>query len=200
LTFVTKSIEIKVPVDNVFTYFARPEHISDQIKTDTVGMTVIPMDIKEGMGVGTTFRIIGDFSGKRLEWDCETTEFIKNERISAKQIEGPFKKWEIINEFKALGENLTRVTMSVDYVMPFGPLGAILDKAKFAKSAEKGMETALYNVRGLLEGNGSIPVYITLDAYRKILIEKKKMNDVPVSTVLTAILEKYNEIEAKAQN
>ncbi len=200
MTFVTKSIDIKTPVDNVFTYFARPEHVSDQIKTDTVGMTVIPMDIKEGMGVGTTFRIIGDFSGKRLEWDCETTEFIKNEKISAKQIEGPFKRWEITNEFKALGENLTRVTMSVDYVMPFGPLGAILDKAKFAKSAERGMETALYNVRGLLEGNGSIPVYITLDAYRKILVEKKKMNDVPVSTVITAILEKYNEIEAKVQN
>jgi len=200
LTFVTKSIEIKVPVDNVFTYFARPEHISDQIKTDTVGMTVIPMDIKEGMGVGTTFRIIGDFSGKRLEWDCETTEFVRNEKISAKQIEGPFKRWEITNEFKSLGDNLTRVTMSVDYAMPFGPLGAILDKAKFAKSAERGMETALYNVRGLLEGNGSIPVYITLDAYRKILAEKKKMNDVPVSTVITAILEKYNEIESKVQN
>ena len=200
MTFVTKSIEIKVPVENVFTYFARPEHISDQIKTDTVGMTVIPMDIKEGMGVGTTFRIIGDFSGKRLEWDCETTEFIRNEKISAKQIEGPFKRWEITNEFKSLGDNLTRVTMSVDYAMPFGPLGAILDKAKFAKSAERGMETALYNVRGLLEGNGSIPVYITLDAYRKILVEKKKMNDVPVSTVITAILEKYNEIEAKVQN
>jgi len=200
VTLVTKSIDIKTPVDNVFTYFARPEHISDQIKTDVVGMQVVPMDIKEGMGVGTTFRIIGDFSGKRLEWDCETTEFIKNEKISAKQIEGPFKRWQITNEFKALGDNLTRITMSVDYVMPFGPLGAILDKAKFAKSAEKGMETALYNVRGLLEGNGSIPVYITLDAYKKILIEKKKMNDVPVSTVLTAILEKYNEIEAKAQN
>jgi len=200
VTFVTKSIDIKTPVDNVFTYFARPEHISDQIKTDVVGMTVVPMDIKEGMGVGTTFRIIGDFSGKRLEWDCETTEFVKNEKISAKQIEGPFKRWQITNEFKSLGDNLTRVTMSVDYEMPFGPLGAILDKAKFAKSAEKGMETALYNVRGLLEGNGSIPVYITLDAYKKILIEKKKMNDVPVSTVLTAILEKYNEIETKAQN
>ena len=171
MTLVTKSIDIKTPVDNVFTYFARPEHVSDQIKTDTVGMTVVPMDIKEGMGVGTTFRIIGDFSGKRLEWDCETTEFIKNEKISAKQIEGPFKKWQITNEFKALGDNLTRVTMSVDYDMPFGPLGAILDKAKFAKSAEKGMETALYNVRGLLEGIGSIPVYITLDAYKKLLAE-----------------------------
>ena len=200
MTFVTKSIDIKTPVENVFTYFARPEHISDQIKTDVVGMTVVPMDIKEGMGVGTTFRIIGDFSGKRLEWDCETTEFVKDKKISAKQIEGPFKKWEITNEFEALSDNLTRITMSVDYEMPFGPLGAILDKAKFAKSAAKGMETALYNVRGLLEGNGSIPVYITLDAYKKILIEKKKMNDVPVSTVLTAILEKYNEIETKAQN
>jgi len=200
VTFVTKSIDIKTPVENVFTYFARPEHISDQIKTDVVGMTVVPMDIKEGMGVGTTFRIIGDFSGKRLEWDCETTEFVKDKKISAKQIEGPFKKWQITNEFEALNDNLTRITMSVDYEMPFGPLGAILDKAKFAKSAAKGMETALYNVRGLLEGNGSIPVYITLDAYKKILIEKKKMNDVPVSTVLTAILEKYNEIETKAQN
>jgi ligand-binding SRPBCC domain-containing protein len=200
LTIVTKSIDIKIPVDSVFTYFARPEHVSDQIKNDTVGMTVIPMDIKEGMGVGTTFRIIGDFSGKRLEWDCETTEFIRNEKIIAKQFKGPFKRWQITNEFKSLGDNLTRVTMSVDYAMPFGPLGAILDKAKFAKSAEKGMETALYNVRGLLEGNGSIPVYITLDAYKKLITEKKKMNDVPVSTVLTAIIEKYNEIETKPQN
>jgi uncharacterized membrane protein len=200
LTVVSKSIDIKTPVENVFTYFARPEHVSDQIKNDAVGMTVVPMDIKEGMGVGTTFRVIGDFSGKRLEWDCETTEFIRNEKITAKQFEGPFKRWQISNEFKSLGDNLTRVTMTVDYEMPFGPLGSILDKAKFAKSAEKGMETALYNVRGLLEGNGSIPVYITLDAYQKLLAEKKKMNDVPVSTVLTAILEKYDEIEATPQN
>jgi len=200
LTVVSKSIEIQAPVDTVFTYFARPEHVSDQIKNDSVGMTVVPMDIKEGMGVGTTFRIIGDFSGKRLEWDCETIEFVRNEKISAKQIQGPFKRWQIINEFKELGENLTRVTMTVDYVMPFGPLGSILDKAKFAKSAERGMETALFNVRGLLEGNGSIPVYITLDAYRKLLAEKKKMNNVPVSTVLTQILEKYNEVQTKVQN
>lgn len=198
MTTVVKSIDIKTPIENVFTYFARPEHVSDQIKSDAVGMAVVPMDIKEGMGVGTTFRVIGNFNGKRLEWDCETTEFDRNSRISAKQIEGPFKRWSITNEFESLGQNLTRVTMTVDYEMPFGPLGTIMDKAKFAKSAERGMETALYNVRGLLEGNGSIPVYITLDAYRKLLAEKKKMNDLPVSTVLTAILEKYDEVQAKA--
>ena len=195
VTVVKKSIDIKAPVDTVFTYFARPEHVSDQMSEKGVGMTVIPMDIKAGMGVGTTFRVIGDFSGKRLEWDCETTEFVREERISAKMIKGKFKRWEITTEFKSLSDNLTNVSMTVDYEMPLGPLGGILDKVKFAKSAENGLETALYKVRGLLEGNGSIPVYITLDAYQKLLAEKKKMNNVPVSTVLTSILEKYESVE-----
>ncbi|TLX66759.1 MAG: SRPBCC family protein [Thaumarchaeota archaeon] len=194
MTIVSKTIDIKAKVSNVFTYFARPEHISDQFE-ERVGMTVVPMDIKAGMGVGTTFRVIGDFDGKRLEWDCETTEYIPEQKIAAKMIKGPFKKWNIAVEFKALEENLTKLTMTVNYEMPLGLLGGILNKIKFAKTAEKGMETALYKVRGLLEGNGSIPVYITLDAYRKLLEEKEKMNNVPVSTVLTRILEKYSQIE-----
>ncbi len=194
MTTVSKTIDIKAKVSNVFTYFARPEHISDQFE-ERVGMTVVPMDVKAGMGVGTTFRVIGDFDGKRLEWDCETTEFITEQRIAAKMIKGPFKKWNIAVEFKALEENLTKLTMTVNYKMPLGLLGGILNKIKFAKTAEKGMETALYKVRGLLEGNGSIPVYITLDAYRKLLEEKEKMNNAPVSTVLTRILEKYSQIE-----
>jgi len=46
LTLVSKSIEIKAPVDTVFTYIARPEHDTDQLKDqERVGMTVIPMDI-----------------------------------------------------------------------------------------------------------------------------------------------------------
>ena len=201
MTTVRKSIDIKAPVDTVFTYFARPEHVSDLMSEKGVGMTVIPMDIKAGMGVGTTFRVIGDFDGKRIEWDCETTEFIRCEKISAKMIKGKFKKWEITTEFKELSENLTNVAMTVNYEMPFGPLGNILDKVKFAKSAENGLETALFKVRGLLEGNGSIPVYITLDAYQKLLAEKKKMDNVPVSTVLTAILEKYDQTqEAEIKN
>lgn len=194
MTTVSKTIDIKSKVSNVFTYFARPEHISDQFE-ERVGMTVVPMDVKAGMGVGTTFRVIGDFDGKRLEWDCETTEFVPEQKIAAKMIKGPFKKWDISVEFKSIEEKLTKLTMTVNYEMPLGPLGSILNKIKFAKTAEKGMETALYKVRGLLEGNGSIPVYITLDAYRKLLEEKEKMNNAPVSTVLTKILEKYSQIE-----
>ncbi|MDA7953553.1 MAG: SRPBCC family protein [Nitrosopumilus sp.] len=188
---VSKSIEIKAPLTSVFTYFARPEHLSDQVRSESVGMSVVPLDIKEGMGVGTTFRVIGDFGGRRLEWDCETTEFERESRISAKQIRGPFKSWAISNEFEDVG-GATRVTMTVEYEMRFGFIGSLIAKAKFARAAERGLETALYNVRGLLEGNGSIPVYITLDAYRKLLAEKERMK-VPVSAALTSILDRYQE-------
>ena len=57
------------------------------------------------------------------------------------------------------------------------------------------METALYKVRGLLEGNGSIPVYITLDAYQRLLAEKKKMGNAPVSMVLNSILDRHAKAE-----
>ncbi len=197
---VQKSIDIKVPVSTAFTYFARPEHVSDQMTGKGIAMTVIPIDIKDGMGVGTTFRIIGDFNGKRLEWDCITTEFKKEEKISAKMIKGKFKKWEITTQFKLLNENLTNILITVDYEMPLGIVGKLIDKFTFRKSVLNGIETALYKVRGLLEGNGSIPVYITLSAYKKLISEKKKMNNVSVSTALSNILEKYNSIATQIKN
>ena len=55
MTLVTKSIDIKTPVENVFTYFARPEHISDQIKTDVVGMTSRSYGYQRRNGCGYNF-------------------------------------------------------------------------------------------------------------------------------------------------
>jgi len=42
----------------------------------------------------------------------------------------------------------------------------------------------------LLEGTGSIPVYITLDAYREILKEKEKAN-LSVSETILKIIKDY---------
>ncbi|MEW5840292.1 MAG: SRPBCC family protein, partial [Thermoproteota archaeon] len=119
MTVIKKSVEINVPTSEAFTYFARPEHMADQFP-ENVGLNVVPVDVKAGMGVGTTFRISGDFDGKKLEWDCETTEYDYLRRIKAKMIEGPFKRWEITVSFDELGEKKTRVSMEVDYDMPMG--------------------------------------------------------------------------------
>jgi uncharacterized membrane protein len=175
MTSISKSVEINTPVNEVFTYFARPEHMADQFP-ENMGMNIIPIEVKNGFGIGTTFRISGDFDGKKLEWDCETIDYIPHRKIIAQMIEGPFKHWQITVEFEEVTETKTRTSIKVDYDMPMGPLGGLMDKVKLKKIAERGIENGLYRVKALLEGTGSIPVYITLEAYRQILKEKAKLN------------------------
>lgn len=183
MTTISKSMTINSPVSEVFTYFARPEHMADQFP-ENMGLNIIPIEVKNGFGVGTIFRISGDFDGKRLEWDCETIDYIPHRKIVAKMIEGPFKKWQIVVEFEEINEKLTKTGITVDYDMPMGPLGGFIDKVKLKKIAERGIENGLYRVKALLEGTGSIPVYITLDAYRQILKEKERLNCSVSDTIL----------------
>ena len=183
MTTISKSMTINSPVSEVFTYFARPEHMADQFP-ENMGLNIIPIEVKNGFGVGTIFRISGDFDGKRLEWDCETIDYIPHRKIVAKMIEGPFKKWQIVVEFEEISEKVTKTGISVDYDMPMGPLGSFIDKVKLKKIAERGIENGLYRVKALLEGTGSIPVYITLDAYRQILKEKERLNCSVSDTIL----------------
>jgi uncharacterized membrane protein len=195
MTVISKSIEINAPIDEVFTYFARPEHMADQFP-ENMGLSVIPVEVKNGFGVGTIFRISGDFDGKRLEWDCETIDYIPKRKIVAKMIEGPFKHWQITVKFEEISERKTRTGMEVEYDMPMGPLGSFMDKVKLKKIAERGMENGLYRVKALLEGTGSIPVYITLDAYRQILKEKERLNCSVSEAIVKIIEQKQQQVKA----
>src|SRR5919107_948823 len=183
MTTINKSMEINAPLTEVFTYFARPEHMADQFP-ENMGLNIIPLEVKNGFGVGTIFRISGDFDGKKLEWDCETIDYIPHRKIVAKMIEGPFKFWQITVDFDEITEKKTKTSITVDYDMPMGPLGGFIDKIKLKKIAERGIENGLYRVKALLEGTGSIPVYITLDAYRQILKEKERLNCSVSDTIL----------------
>jgi len=190
MTTISKSMDIAAPLSEVFTYFARPEHMADQFP-ENMGLNVIPLEVKNGFGVGTIFRISGDFDGKKLEWDCETIDYIPHKKIVAKMIEGPFKHWQITVDFDELEEKKTKTTLTVVYDMPMGPLGGLIDKVKLKKIAERGMENGLYRVKALLEGTGSIPVYITLEAYRKVLKEKERLK----CSVSEAIVDIINQNE-----
>lgn len=191
MTTISKSMEIAAPLTEVFTYFARPEHMADQFP-ENMGLNIIPLEVRNGFGVGTIFRISGDFDGKRLEWDCETIDYIPHKKIVAKMIEGPFKFWQITVDFDQINEKKTKTSITINYDMPMGPLGGFIDKIKLKKIAERGMENGLYRVKALLEGTGSIPVYITLEAYRKVLNEKERLK-CSVSEAIVQIIDKNKE-------
>ena len=110
-------------------------------------------------------------------------------------IEGPFKHWQITVQFEEIDEKKTKTSIGVDYDMPFGPLGGFMDRVKLKKIAERGIENGLYRVKSLLEGTGSIPVYITLEAYRQILNEKNKMN-CSVSDVIVRLVKEQKQAQA----
>jgi ligand-binding SRPBCC domain-containing protein len=198
MTTINKSMDIAAPLSEVFTYFARPEHMADQFP-ENMGLNVIPLEVKNGFGVGTIFRISGDFDGKKLEWDCETIDYIPHKKIVAKMIEGPFKHWQITVDFDELEEKKTRTTLTVEYDMPMGPLGGLLDKVKLKKIAERGMENGLYRVKALLEGTGSIPVYITLEAYRKVLKEKERLKCSVSEAIVDIINQNQQQTTAAAK-
>lgn len=196
MTTISKSMEINSPVSEVFTYFARPEHMADQFP-ENMGLNIIPIEVKNGFGVGTIFRISGDFDGKKLEWDCETVDYIPHRKIVAKMIEGPFKEWQIVVEFAEINEKKTNTSITVDYEMPMGPLGSFMDKVKLKKVAARGIENGLYRVKALLEGTGSIPVYITLEAYRQILKEKERLH-CSVSDTIVGLIREQQQKEQNA--
>jgi len=198
MTTISKSMEINAPLSEVFTYFARPEHMADQFP-ENMGLNIIPLEVKNGFGVGTIFRISGDFDGKKLEWDCETIDYIPHKKIVARMIEGPFKFWQITVDFDEINEKKTKTSITVDYDMPMGPLGGFIDKIKLKKIAERGMENGLYRVKALLEGTGSIPVYITLEAYRKVLNEKQRLR-CSVSEAIVQIINKNQETATQIQH
>lgn len=138
----------------VFAYYARPEHIAKTFP-DNVGMRVIPVKVKDNFGVGTVFRISGNFGGRPLEWDNETVEYTENELIKTKAINGPFKKNEISVLFQPTAAG-TKLTFVADYDLGHGLLGAAIDKLKIKKEVEMGIERSCWTVKRYLE-NGNTP-------------------------------------------
>ena len=45
MTTINKTMEINAPISEVFTYFARPEHMADQFP-ENMGLNIVPLRLK----------------------------------------------------------------------------------------------------------------------------------------------------------
>jgi len=152
---VSRSVDISAPVGRVFQYYARPEHIAKTFPED-VKMKVVPIKIKENFGIGTVFRIEGEFGGRPLAWDMETITYENNKAIQVKAINGPFKKNVISVFFEELAEGKdTRLTFEADYELGYGFLGKAIDKLKLKKEIEMGIERSCQSVKKSIESGKS---------------------------------------------
>lgn len=152
---VSRSVDISAPVTNVFQYYARPEHIAKTFPED-VKMKVVPIKIKDGFGIGTVFRIEGEFGGRPLAWDMETIAYENNKIIQVKAINGPFKKNVISVMFEPLVEGKeTKLTFEADYELGYSILGMAIDKFRLKKEIEMGIERSCQSVKKFIESGKS---------------------------------------------
>ena len=150
---VSRSIEISAPVGSVFNYYARPEHIAKTFPED-VKMKVTPIKVTEGFGIGTQFRIDGEFGGRPLAWDMETIAYKNDELIQVRAINGPFKK-NIISVKFAPATNGTLLTFEADYELGYSLFGKAIDKLKLKKEIEMGIERSCAAVKKYIEAGKS---------------------------------------------
>jgi uncharacterized membrane protein len=122
-------------------------------------MKVIPIKVTEGFGIGTVFRISGEFGGKHLEWDMQTTNYETNKIIQVRAINGPFKKNVISVLFdKETGgaqPDQTKLTFVADYELGYSLLGKTLDKLRIKKEVEMGIERSCAVVKQYIEAGKS---------------------------------------------
>ena len=149
MSIVTKSIIMNAPIEQVFMYYARPEHIAGHFPEEAK-MKVIPIKITEGWGVGTVMRIIGEFGGRTMQWDSITCQVTKNKKIVSKALNGPFKKNVITVNFEEINDT-TKVTFEADYILPNFIIGIIIDRLHIRKQVINGMDSSLQEVKKSVE-------------------------------------------------
>jgi uncharacterized membrane protein len=150
---VSRSVNISAPAEAVFAYYARPEHIAKTFPED-VKMKVTPINVKEGFGIGTIFRVEGDFGGRPLAWDMETVAYDINKMIQVKAVNGPFKKNVITVIFDSITDG-TKLTFEADYELGYSLLGKTIDKLRIKKEVEIGIERSCAAVKQYIESGKS---------------------------------------------
>ena len=134
-----------------FDWFGPAKELSDMEKMNKarVGFTEGEYTSKHE-GVGRTAHYVGKAGGSQAEWDMETTEFVKNKKVSARTIGVSKFKMSALWTLEPTAKG-TKLTYSMDYELPYSLLGKVVDKVRVGKVIEKQQSQTLENIKKALE-------------------------------------------------
>lgn len=121
--------DVTVPHElaKVFDFFSRPENL-EVITPPTMKMTFLtPSPIP--MHVGSIIDYVIKLNGLSLRWTTAISEYDPPYRFVDVQLQGPYSLWHHAHNFEDVEEG-TRIMDEVRYVMPLGPLGALVNFIK----------------------------------------------------------------------
>jgi ligand-binding SRPBCC domain-containing protein len=151
MTRVEYEVDINAPVQTVYEYYTNPDNIKEAWPRNIVKESESTTSSKNEPG--SEMRVKGEYMGKQEEMRLQVTEKQPNKRLVTRQTQGPFQKWESIQEFQ--GDNSrTHVKHIIDFELgPAAKAGDFVTGSQADDKIRQGLEQAAQTVRQKLESS-----------------------------------------------
>ena len=124
---------IQRPIEEVFSFFERPENLA-RITPPWLGFRIVtPTSIM--MKLGAEFGYTISVMGIRMQWKSLISEYEPPFRFVDEQSSGPYAFWHHVHTFKQV-DNGTLVGDEVRYAMPLGVLGTMAQRLAVKRQLE----------------------------------------------------------------
>ena len=146
---VVYEIDINAQVDKVFEYYTNPDNIKEAWPSDVVteSETVSGSKSEEG----SEMKVKGKYMGKEEEMKLQVIDKEPNRKLVTRQTDGPFKRWESIQEFQGNGSR-THIRHTIEYELPTtGKVADTLTGSQADNKIRQGLEQAAQTVKQKLE-------------------------------------------------
>jgi ligand-binding SRPBCC domain-containing protein len=141
--------DVNAPVERVYEYYTNPDNIKESWPRDVVKESESVSGSKSEEG--SEMRVKGQYMGKEEEMKLQVVDKEPNRRLVTRQTEGPFKKWESIQEFQGNG-NRTHIRHTIEYELPTTEkIANTLTGSQADNKIRQGLEQAAQTVKQKLE-------------------------------------------------
>src|ERR687897_1613781 len=149
MTKVEYQTEIISPIEKVYEYYTNPNNIQEAWPRDIVKESE---NVSGSKGEeGSEMRVKGQYMGREEEMKLEVVEKEPNRRLVTRQTDGPFKKWESVQEFQGNG-NRTHIRHTIEYELPAtGKIANTLSGSQADNKIKQGLEQTAQTVKRKLE-------------------------------------------------
>ena len=150
MTQIEYETDINAPVERVYEYYTNPDNIKEAWPRDIVkeSESTTPSSKNEP---GSEMKVKGEYMGRQAEMHLEVAEKEPNRRLVTRQTEGPFKKWESIQEFQG-NNNRTHIRHVIDYELGIAAkAGNFVTGSQADDKIRQGLEQAAQTVRQKLD-------------------------------------------------
>jgi uncharacterized membrane protein len=150
---VRRSVEIDRPTSAVWAVLEDVRRLPD-ISPSTVEV-VAPDRLERS---GQTFTQTVTLGGKRFTSEWEVLEIDPGRRLVIQGSVLPGTRYRMTESIDALGDDRSRLTLTMAYKLPFGPLGRLAGKLGAEKRAIDEAEQVLVGVARLAGDDHAVPV------------------------------------------